>query len=166
MVSALCYVCTRIIQAESWEGSREGINPMMYYICKVAQYCNRINEFPRECVTGLATRNFLILLARSLKSSNAKSFLLTHLDIAPCWQPLFLSPHCRRLSRTGENQSSISPSGRKISFDGIRNSKLRNFVKFYILIEANWFIRIILINIDRKIRNFVANWSRCARKWI
>lgn len=56
---------------------------MMYYICKVAQYCNRINEFPRECVTGLATRNFLILLARSLKSSNAKSFLLTHLDIAP-----------------------------------------------------------------------------------
>lgn len=124
---------------------------MMYYICKVAQYCNRINEFPRECVTGLATRNFLILLARSLKSSNAKSFL-NSFRYCPCWQPLF---PCRRLSTTGENQSSIS-RGRKISFGTIEREtpSCKYFVKFCILARARSklirTIRIILMNTDRK----------------
>ena len=69
---------------------------MMYYICKVAQSCNRISEaeFARECNRLGYTKLSNPTRHDRLKSSNAKideSFLLTYLDVPPvvgCFSPL------------------------------------------------------------------------------
>lgn len=80
---------TRIyVYAESWEGSRGGIKSMMYYICKVAQSCNRISEaeFARECnrlgYTKLSNPPSTIAWNRVIAKIDG-SFLLTYLDVPP-----------------------------------------------------------------------------------